>query len=90
MKGKVLGKATELALSREQYDKLHTYTVGRGGNQSLCQRVYDSVKTKDGKLFAYVYESDMERIGKLVERPDDGSWQDLFREILSVNKKSPQ
>jgi len=87
MKGKVLGKATELALNQEQYAKLQTYTVGQGGYQSLCQRVYDSVKTRDGKLFAYVYEADMERITKLVERPDDGSWQDLFREIYNVNKK---
>jgi len=88
MKGKVLGKATELALNPEQYDKLQKFTVGQGGNQSLCRRVYDSVKTKDGNLFAYVYESDMERISKLVERPDDGSWQDLFREILNANKRS--
>ena len=86
MKGKVLGKATELALNQEQYDKLQTYTVGQGGNQSLCQRVYDSVKTKDGKLVARVYEADMERINKLVQRPDDGSWQDLFREIINANK----
>ena len=86
MKGKILGKAKELALNQEQYDKLQTYTVGQGGNQSLCQRVYDSVKTKDGKLVARVYEADMERINKLVQRPDDGSWQDLFREIINANK----
>ena len=86
MKGKVLGKATELTLTQEQRDKLQAYTVGQGGHQSLCQRVYDSVKTKDGKLVAYVYEADMDRINTLVQRPDDGSWQDLFREIINANK----
>lgn len=85
MKGKVLGKATELTLTQEQYDKLQEYTTGRGGNQSLCERVHDSVKPKDGKLVAHVYEADMERINTAVQRPDKGSWQDLFREIMSVN-----
>ena len=85
MKGKVLGKAQELTLTQEQYDKLQAYTVGQGGNQSLCQRVHESVKTKDGKLVAYVYEADMERINVMVQRPDKGSWQDLFREIMNAN-----
>jgi hypothetical protein len=86
LKGKVLGKTRELILNQEQFDKLQTYTTGQGGNQSLCQRVYDSVKTRDGTLIARVYEADMERINKLVERPDNGSWQDLFREIINANK----
>ncbi len=86
MKGKVLGKATELTLTQEQYDRLQAYTIGRGGNQSLCERVYDSVKTKAGKLVAHVYEADMERINKLVQRSDDGSWQDLFRDIMKANQ----
>lgn len=86
MKGKVLGKATELTLTQDQYNKLQEYTTGQGGYQSLCQRVHDSVKTKDGKLVAHVYEADMERINATVQRPDKGSWQDLFREIMNANK----
>jgi len=86
VKGKVLGKAQELTLTQEQYDKLQAYTVGQGGNQNLCQRVHESVKTKDGKLVAHVYEADMERINAMVQRPDKGSWQDLFREIVNGNK----
>ena len=86
MKGKVLGKAKELTLTEEQYGKLQEYTTGQGGYQSLCQRVYDSVKKTDGKLVARVYEADMERINTAVQRPDKGSWQDLFREIMNANK----
>ena len=51
----------------------------------MCDRVYHSVRTIDGKLVARVYEADMERIHKLVERPDAGGWQELFREIMSAN-----
>ena len=86
MKGKVLGKATELTLTQDQYDRLQAYTVGKGGNQSLCERVHDSVRTKDGRLVARVYEADMKRINKLIVRADEGSWQDLFREIIHANK----
>jgi hypothetical protein len=86
MKGKVLGRAKELVVTEEQYRKLREFTKGRGGHQSLCQKVYDSVKTKNGKLVATVYEAEMERINKLVEREDEGSWQDLFRDIMRANQ----
>jgi len=33
-----------------------------------------------------VYEADMERINTISQRPDKGSWQDLFREIKNENK----
>lgn len=85
-KGKILGKATALILTRDQSSRLREYTTGQGGYQSLCQRVYDSASESAGKLVARVYEKDMERIRKASERPDYGSWQDLFREILEANK----
>ena len=85
MKGKILGKVTELTLTQEQYDRLQEYTTGQGGYQNLCQHVHDSVKKKDGKLVARVYDADMERINTAVQRPDKGSWQDLFREIMDAN-----
>jgi hypothetical protein len=40
---------------------------------------------KDGKLIARVYGVDFERIQKVVDRPDTGGWQDLFREIMAAN-----
>lgn len=85
-KGKVLGRATVLILTRSQYDRLRDYTTGQGGYQSLCERVYQDAKESDGKLVTRVYEKDMDRIKKAVERPDRGSWQDLFREIMDTNK----
>jgi hypothetical protein len=85
MKGRVLGKPTDLVITAEQREKLREYTTGRGGRQDLCQRVYDSVRTVDSKLIARVYGDDMRRIQELVEREDSGGWQDLFREILAEN-----
>lgn len=85
MKGKILGKPIDLTITEVQRDKLREYTTGRGGRQDLCQRVYDSVRTVDGKLMARVYAADMQRIRGLVEREDSGGWQDLFREILAQN-----
>ena len=85
MKGKVLGRVAELTVTEEQCAKLQRSTTGQGGHQSLCQRVYDSVVKKDGKLVARVYEVDMERIRAEVQRPDRGTWQDTFREIMSAN-----
>ncbi len=84
VKGKVLGKVRRLNLTQVQYDKLLECTTGQGGYQSLCRRVYDSVKNIDGNLVAQIYEADMERINTAIERPDRGTWQDLFREILGV------
>lgn len=85
IKGKILGRATELTITEEQYEKLLRCTTGQGGNQSLCQRVYDGVIQRDGKRIARVYTADMERIKTAVQRPDKGTWQDVFREIMSAN-----
>ena len=85
MKGRTLGKPTDLVITAEQRQKLLEYTTGQGGRQDLCRRVYDSVRTIDNKLAARVYQADMERIHELVNRDDSGGWQDLFREILTQN-----
>lgn len=85
MKGKVLGKAKELVLTEQQYQTLNDCTTGQGGYQSLCQRIYDSVTTKNGQRVAKVYEADMERMTKAAARSDHGTWQDLCRAILSAN-----
>lgn len=86
MKGKVLGKLTELVITEEQRNKLLEYTHGQGGHQDLCARVHSSVREKDGRLIARVYDVDMEKIRKVVGRPDTGGWQGLFREIMGENK----
>ena len=85
IKGKVLGRVTELKLTQEQYEKLQRSTTGQGGHQSLCQRVYESVVKKNGDLVALVYDVDMERIRVEVQRPDRGTWQDNFRAIMGAN-----
>jgi hypothetical protein len=50
MKGKVLGKATQLVLSKEQYERLPGLSVGKGGYQTVFARVRDSVKKVNGNL----------------------------------------
>lgn len=85
MKGKVLGKAKELVLTEQQYQTLGSCTTGRGGYQSLCQRIHDSVTTINGQRVAEVYEADLERMIKAATRTDHGTWQDLCREILAAN-----
>jgi hypothetical protein len=80
-------KGRELALTPNQRDKLYEYTRGKGGYQSLCERVHRSIKTKDGKLFASAYQDDMERILEAAAHGDDGGWQALFRDILDANSK---
>lgn len=86
MKGKVLGKAKELVLTEEQRSRLEEYaTAGQGGYQSLCGRVVDRIRHKDGKIVAQVYEADMERISEAAQHGDDGGWQGLFREIVLAN-----
>src|SRR5688500_290369 len=86
-KEKRLGRITTLIVTPEHRDKLKEYTRGQGGHQTLCERVDDSIREIDGKLVARVYDNDFERIQKMVERPDTGGWQGLFREIMEENGK---
>lgn len=85
MTGEQLGKITELVVTPEQQATLMKCTTGKGGNQSLCKRVYDSIEPRDGVLIAKVSQQDMERINTAVNRPDRGTWQDVFRGIMKNN-----
>jgi len=84
-KSRVLGKGRELVLMPNQRGKLLEYTKGQGGYQSLCGRVYDSIRTKNGKLVAVVYEKDMQTILEAARRGDEGGWEALFRDIMAGN-----
>jgi len=79
------GKSYELVITPSQRDKLHEYTNGQGGYQTLCRRIHDSIKSKDGKLIALVFQHDMERILEGAAHGDQGGWQALFREIITAN-----
>ena len=84
-KGKVLGKGRGLVLTLAQRNKLQEYTKGVGGFQDLCARVDHSIRTKDGKLVALVYEADMRRILEAAQNGDAGGWEGLFRDIMNAN-----
>jgi len=84
-KGKVLGKGRELVVTPAQRDKLLEYTKGTGGFQGLCSRVHHSIRSKDGKLVAVVYEKDMESILEAARNGDAGGWEGLYRDIVNAN-----
>lgn len=84
-KGRVLGKGRELVVTPAQRDKLLEYTKGTGGFQGLCGRVHHSIRSKDGKLVALVYEKDMESILGAAQNGDAGGWEGLFRDIVNAN-----
>ena len=85
MKGKVLGKATQLVLSEEQHAKLPSLAVGQGGYQTVFARIRDNVKKVNGNLVATVYTNDLEKLREWAQRPDEGTWQDWARSVLTKN-----
>jgi len=87
MKGRILGKATQLVLTKKLHEELPGLAVGRGGYQSTFGRVLDSVKIIDGKPVAHVYTKDMEKLQEWAQRNDAGSWQDWARAALAENAK---
>ena len=85
MKGKVLGKATQLVLTKEQHEKLPALAVGRGGYQTVFAKIYDSVKIVNGNPTAAVYTNELDKLKDWAQRPDEGSWQDWARSVLTAN-----
>jgi hypothetical protein len=73
---------TVISMSPEQYERLGRLRFLKGDHQEMCQRIYEKVKTENGRVQALVLSTDMELIKGAVKRGDKGTWQELFREII--------
>ena len=71
-----------ISMSPEQHKRLGQLKFMEGDHQEMCQRIYERVETKDGRVHALVLSTDMASIKDAVKRGDTGAWQDLFREIM--------
>lgn len=82
------GRPSIIGMTPDQHKRLGLLTREKGDHQELCKRVYEKVKTGDGKVVALVLSSDMAQIREALKRGEAGNWQDLFREIVSANSSS--
>ncbi len=73
---------TVISMSPEQHERLGKLRFIKGDHQEMCRRIYERVKTKDGRVHALVLSTDMALIKDAMKRGDTGAWQDLFREIM--------
>lgn len=73
---------TVISMTPEQHERLGQLRFMKGDHQEMCRRIYEKVKTKDGRVHALVLSTDMALIKDAVKRGDAGAWQDLFREIM--------
>ena len=73
---------TVISMSPEQHKRLGQLRSVKGDHQEMCQRIYEKVKTKDGRVHALVLSTDMTLIKDTLKRGDTGAWQDLFQEIM--------
>ena len=71
-----------ISMTPEQHERLGKLRFMKGDHQEMCRRIYERVRTKDGRVQALVLSTDMALIKDAVKRGDTGAWQDLFREIM--------
>jgi hypothetical protein len=82
------GRPSTIVMTPDQHKQLGLLTREKSDHQELCKRVYEKVKIGDGKVVALVLSTDMVRIREALKRGETGSWQDLFREIMSAANSS--
>ena len=84
------GRPSIIVMTPDQHKQLGLLMREEGDHRELCKRVYERVKMDDGKVVALVLSSDMARIREALKRGETGSWQDLFREIVSATDQGPR
>ena len=75
-------RRTEISMSPEQHKRLGQLRFVKGDHQEMCRRIYEKVKTKDGRVHALVLSTDMTLIKDTLKLGDTGAWQELFQEIM--------
>lgn len=79
------GLPSVLVMTPDQHRQLGLLMRDEGDHQELCKRVYKRAKMHHEKVAAQVLATDMARIRGALKRGETGSWQDIFREIMSAN-----
>jgi hypothetical protein len=76
---------TVISMSPEQHERLVKLKSVKGDHQEMCQRIRETIETKDGRVHALVLSTDMASIKSALKQDNTGAWHDLFREILGEN-----
>ena len=88
MKGKVLGKLTNLKLTPQQADDARNYGKIKktdGGYQVTFREISAAIQTINGAPVARVYDTVLDKIKAYANRVDGGSYQDWCRDVLTAN-----
>lgn len=87
IKGKNLGRTTQLVLTPEQHKQLQEggLTTGVGSPQETYRRVAALVRTHSGKPVAHVTDRELEGLRKCAQREGTGGWQDWARAVFMAN-----
>ncbi len=72
-----------IRMNAEQRKRLARLGYEKGDHAEMCKRIYQKSQETDGQIFALVLATDMASIKEALKGNESGSWQDLFREILS-------
>ncbi len=75
-----------LKLNAEQYERLTQLAFKKGDHQEMCRRIYDKSQPDDDGAACMVLSTDWDAINEAISKHEDGDWQDLFRDILHVDK----
>lgn len=90
IKGKVLGKVTQLKLTQAQYDELMAggLTTGQGGPQGTFSRIQGQVRKKDGEIIANITDRELDGLRTATGFSGTGGWQNWARAVLEQNNIS--
>jgi hypothetical protein len=68
-------------MTHEQYDRLRKLSYSKSDHKAMLDRI-QWLQEKDDHVYARVLATDMSVIRQVLEKREEGVWQDLFREIL--------
>ncbi len=74
-----------ISMSPDQHKRLGQLRPEKKEHKEMCQRIFQRMEEKNGRVYAMVLSTDNALIKKAIEKEETGAWQDLFREIYSVS-----
>jgi hypothetical protein len=74
-------------MTPDQYKRLETLAFQKGDQQEMCRRIRDRMQRgAEGKVACLVLSTDMAPINNALKAGETGPWQDLFREIIKIDR----